>query len=281
MQSRGRHPALPCLEGRSQWWKGPKRHFASTALWNSSRLATGPNQVPLLLVTSTLMAPSHHAGRSFGHAGVQPWISTGQHQLQTPWVREHALPFPKGSREGGRTMCWSRGSGFSSGFYEISGIFQKPPRDLPFLLLAHTDVLMRLCLLSPSHSQSPGSTALCKNAWAGIWQHCSNSSASQTLCSTEKNTLQGIQTHSSVTLADSKFILHSANLMQRGRWVKSILSPLLTFPCRKSRITEVKELTTATPTSCCVAQFRALFPAAFSYTLVSSCMSPRSFSSSL
>lgn len=55
--------------------------------------------------------------------------------------------------------------------------------------------------------------------------------------STESSTLQRIQTPSSVTLADSKFILHSASLMQRGRWVRCILSPLLIFPYRKSRIT--------------------------------------------
>ena len=134
---------------------------------------------------------------------------------------------------------------------------------------------------APSYSLCPGSTALCKNAWGGSWQHCSDSSAAQTLRSAEKNTLQGTETRSSVTLPDSKFISHSANPMQRGRWVKSILSPLLIFPHQKSRVTEATELTTTTPTSRCMAQFRALFPAAFSCTLSNSCMSPRSFSSSL
>lgn len=36
-RAEGETPALPCLEGHSQWWKAPKRHFASTALWSSSR----------------------------------------------------------------------------------------------------------------------------------------------------------------------------------------------------------------------------------------------------
>jgi len=35
------------------------------------------------------------------------------------------------------------------GFYEITGIFQKPTWDLPFLLIAHTDALTRSCLLHP------------------------------------------------------------------------------------------------------------------------------------
>lgn len=58
---------------------------------------------------------------------------------------------------------------------------------------------------------------------------------------------------------------------QRGRWKKSSLSTLLILPHWKPRITEDKEV--RTPTSHCVAYFRALFPTTFSHTLWSSCVS--------
>lgn len=87
-------------------------------------LATEPSLVPLLLVASTSVALSHHAGSFFGHAGVQPQISTGQHQMQTPWLRERALPFPGGVGREGEQCADHKAQGFLQAFMKYLAFFK-------------------------------------------------------------------------------------------------------------------------------------------------------------
>lgn len=170
---------------------------------------------------------------------------------------------------GVRAMCWSQNSRMLLGFYEISGIFQKSSWNLPSLLLAHTEALVWLCLLSPTSFQSPGSVPqeclrrqLAALHWflssPGLWSHIS----------------RGMQTHSDVTLPYPALSKHNAHR-------KVSESPPLIFPHWKLWVTEAKELTASASTPCTMPWFfLELYFRLFSYTLPTSCILLRSFSSS-
>lgn len=117
--------------------------------------------------------------------------------LSSCW--EHAIPFL-------RAMCWSHDSRMLLGFYEISGIFQKSSWDLLSLLLAHTEALVWLCLLSPTSFQSPGSVLqeCLTRQLAALHQFLSFPG----LCS---HISRGMQTHSNAILPYPALSKHNAH----------------------------------------------------------------------
>lgn len=225
-----------CPPGCSRSWEGPWPHLdpGEAALGLACKHLSGTFR-PRRQLFWSCKSPTMNKHRAAPDAN--------------PGLREHALPLPQG-RQGGRAMCWSQG--FLGAFMKYLEFFKKLLR-ISLSCCLPTQMLSCNCVYCHSSVLSTVQECL-RRQMAPLQQFLSFPNPP---LRREKHPAEDTDPFFCYPVGQQVYSAFM-NSVQRGRWVKGILSLLLIFPHWKSNTAEAKELTTTTPThGVCYSSFQS------------------------